>query len=136
MSTISRRGLVAVVMAAMVVLVACGDGELPWADDFSDSVGGWLAESDASAEVEYHDGTIRILIKTPNSLAWASAQREFSDFSLAVEATQVAGPDDNEYGVLVRMQDPDHFYRFSISGDSLQDDVVILPLTHFVSQIP
>jgi len=53
----------------------------------------------------------------PNQLAWAFAGREFSDFHLIVEATQVAGPDDNEYGVLVRMEDTDHFYRFSISGD-------------------
>jgi hypothetical protein len=117
MSTISRRGLVAVIMVTVVLLVACGGDELPWADDFSDPDSGWLAESDASAEVAYHDGVIRILIKAPNSLAWASAQRELANFNLAVEATQVAGPDDNEYGVLVRMQDPDHFYRFSISGD-------------------
>ena len=117
MSTIRRRRLVAVVMVLAALLVGCGGGELPWVDDFSDPTSGWLAESDASAEVEYHDGVMRILIKTPNGLAWASSEREFSDFHLTVEATQAAGPDDNEYGVLVRMQDPDHFYRFSISGD-------------------
>ena len=117
MSTISRWGLVAVVMVSAVALVACGGDELPWVDDFSDPAGGWLAESDASADVEYHDGVMRILIKMPNSLAWASAGREFSNFRLTVEATQVAGSDDNEYGVLVRMQDSEHFYRFSISGD-------------------
>jgi hypothetical protein len=60
---------------------------------------------------------MRILIRMPNSLAWASAERDFSNFRLAVEATQIAGPDDNEYGVLVRMEDPDHFYCFSVSGD-------------------
>jgi hypothetical protein len=60
---------------------------------------------------------MRILVKVPNSLAWASAGRELSDLYLTVEVTQIAGPDDNEYGVMVRMQDPQHFYRFSISGD-------------------
>ena len=115
----SRRWLV----AGLVILVAfasgCGEkGEqLPWADDFSDSASGWLAESDASASVEYQDGAMRVLVKSPNSLAWASAGRELDDFRLSVEATQVSGPDDNEYGVLTRMKDPDHFYRFSISGD-------------------
>lgn len=113
----SRWRTVVVVVVWAALLVACGDGELPWTDDFSDPTSGWLAESDASAEVEYHDGVMRILIKAPNRLAWASAGREFSDFRLTVEATQVAGPDDNEYGVLVRMQDPDHFYCFSVSGD-------------------
>lgn len=92
------------------------EAELPWDDDFSEP-GNWQAESDAAAQVEVQDGVMRVYIAAPNQLAWASNGREFSDFSLTVEAAQVAGPDDNEYGVLVRMEDTDHFYRFSISGD-------------------
>ena len=117
MAAMRRWWIVPALGALVVLLVACGGEQLPWADDFSDPASGWQAESDASAEVGYHEGVMRILIRSPNRLAWASAGRDFSDFRLAVEATQVAGPDDNEYGVLVRMQDPDHFYRFSISGD-------------------
>jgi hypothetical protein len=90
---------------------------LPWSDDFADPSSGWQTESDSSAEVAYQDGKLRIFVKTTNRLAWAFAGHEFSDFHLAVEATQVAGPDDNMYGVLVRIQDRDNFYRFSISGD-------------------
>jgi hypothetical protein len=107
-------------LVLLVVQLAACEGEHPsssWADDFSDPASGWQAESDASAEVGYHEGMMRILVKAPNRLAWASAGCECSNFHLAVEATQVSGPDDNEYGVLVRMQDPEHFYRFSISGD-------------------
>ena len=117
MSAIGRPWLIAALVALVALLVACGGEQLPWADDFSDPASGWQAESDASAEVGYHEGVMRIYVKSSNRLAWASAERELSDFHLAVEATQVAGPDDNEYGVLVRMQDSDHFYRFSISGD-------------------
>jgi len=105
------------VVALTVVLVACGREQPPWTEDFSDPASGWQAESDASAEVGYHQGVMRIFVNVPNRLAWASAGRKFSDFHLTIEATQVAGPDDNEYGLLVRMQDHDHFYRFSISGD-------------------
>lgn len=112
-----RAGKRLLVVALVVFLVACGGEQLPWSDDFSDPAGGWQAESDASAEVRCYEGVMSLLVKVPNRLAWASAGREFSDFRLAVEATQVAGPDDNEYGVLVRMRDADHFYRFSISGD-------------------
>jgi hypothetical protein len=114
-----KTGIRVLVVLLSILLVACGRGEQPspWADDFSDPAGDWQAESDASAEVECYEGVMRVLVKAPNRLAWASAGREFSDFHLSVEATQVAGPDDNEYGVLVRMQDADHFYRFSISGD-------------------
>jgi len=115
------RGWRIVVFATLVLLLAAcaagaGDG-LPWADDFSNPASGWQAESDSSAEVGYSDGGMRILVKVANSLAWASAGRALSDLYLTVEATQIAGPDDNEYGVMVRMQDPQHFYRFSISGD-------------------
>ncbi len=113
-----KRWWLITVLVASVVLAACSGGEpLPWADDFSDAASGWQTDQDSSAEVTYQDGTMRVLVKSPNSLAWAAAKRTFSDFHLTVEATQMAGPDDNEYGVLVRMQDPDHFYRFSISGD-------------------
>ena len=112
-----RAGKRLLVVALVIFLVACGGEQLPWSDDFSDPAGGWQAESDASAEVRCYEGVMSLLVKVPNRLAWASAGREFSDFRFAVEATQVAGPDDNEYGVLVRMRDADHFYRFSISGD-------------------
>jgi hypothetical protein len=111
----SRQILVTLLVA---LLVACSRGEqLPWSDDFSDPASGWQAESDASAEVRYYEGAMRVLVKAPNRSAWAWANREFSDFHLIVEATQVAGPDDNEYGVQVRMEDNRRFYRFSISGD-------------------
>jgi hypothetical protein len=118
MPVTTTRRIVVVLVALLVSVLACGEDEQPpWTDDFSDPASGWHAEMDASAEVGYHEGVMRVLVKSPNRLAWASAGRDYSDFHLAVEATQVGGPDDNEYGVLVRIQDPDHFYRFSISGD-------------------
>jgi len=107
-----------VLIALLSLLTACGGGgPLPWSDDFSDPASGWQTESDASAKVDYHEGTMRVLVEAPNCSAWAWVDREFSDFRLSVEATQISGPDDNEYGVQVRMVDHDRFYRFSISGD-------------------
>lgn len=118
MSAMGKGWFIAALVTLFLTLAACGaEPQVSWTDDFSDPASGWQAESDASAEVGYQDGVMRILIKAPNRLAWASAGREFSDFHLSVVVTQVAGPDDNEYGVLVRMLDADHFYRFSVSGD-------------------
>jgi len=131
----SRIVILAVVLIAVVGILCLAGGRaflvrtrgprptplpkasLPWSDDFSDPASGWQTESDTSAEVLYHEGAMRVFVKAPNRLAWAWGGREFSDFRLAVEATQVSGPDDNEYGVQVRMQDNSRFYRFSISGD-------------------
>lgn len=105
------------VLLGLLLVGACGRTEaLPWSEDFS-SPGTWQTESDATAQVVVENGVLRIYVIAPNQLAWAAAGKDLGDFHLSVEATQVAGPDDNEYGVLVRMQDPSNFYRFSISGD-------------------
>jgi hypothetical protein len=105
-------------LAAVVVLLAsCGGGSgLPWQEDFA-APGAWQTETDAAAQVAIQDGFLRVYVAIPNQLAWGSAGRDLRDLHLTVEASQVAGPDDNEYGVLVRLQDPGNFYAFSISGD-------------------
>ena len=120
MQVSSRVQFLLLVLVALAS--ACGGtqdgGEiLAWKEDFSDPVSGWQVESDVSATVTQQDGMMRVLVDAPNRLAWASAGREFADYHLIVSATQVAGPDDNEYGVLARMRDASHFYRFSISGN-------------------
>ncbi|MGQ9466358.1 MAG: family 16 glycoside hydrolase [Anaerolineae bacterium] len=105
------------VVIPLLLLTACGKGEgLSWEEDFS-APGAWKLESDAAARVTVEEGVLRISILAPNQLAWASAGKDLRDFRLTVEASQVAGPDDNEYGVLVRMQDPRNFYALSVSGD-------------------
>ncbi|RME33599.1 MAG: DUF1080 domain-containing protein, partial [Thermoflexia bacterium] len=114
--TRARICLVGLLLA--LLLGACGPrgGELPWQEDFS-SPGTWLLESDATAEVAIQDGVLRITVNALNQLAWATAGKDLKDFRLAVEATQVSGPNDNEYGVLIRMQDRRNFYAFAVSGD-------------------
>lgn len=120
---ITKRRLAGAATALVLTLLintmaACNRGDhLPWSDDFDSPDSGWQAETDASAEVSYADGTMRILVYWADRYAWALAQRSFSDYHLRVEASQVAGPDDNEYGVLARVQDKRHMYRFAISGD-------------------
>lgn len=133
METINRKQVIAAFLVLLFALFLAGGvavvrgrrtprptpmpaAELPWDDDFS-TPGVWQTESDSAAQVTVQDGEMRVYVAAPNQLAWAFAGHEFSDFVLTVEATQVAGPDDNEYGVLARMEDTDHFYRFSISGD-------------------
>lgn len=104
--------------ALVLALVACGGQatDLPWQEDFSEP-GTWVVESDATAQVEIAEGVLRVHVAVPGQLAWAAAGKDLSDVHLAVEATQVAGPDDNEYGILLRLKDASNFYRFSISGD-------------------
>ncbi|MEA3309828.1 MAG: hypothetical protein U9Q70_10000 [Chloroflexota bacterium] len=87
-----------------------------WEESFA-AADDWLLSSDAAAQVVIEDGQLQLHIWQPGQVAWAAAEHNFADFDLRVEATQVAGPENNEYGVLVRMDADAHFYAFSISGD-------------------
>ncbi len=102
----------------VTVLIACGRGATPgvWQESFTDAED-WRLRSDATAELEVREGQLHIHILQPGQMAWAVAERSFADFDLRVDATQLAGPVDNEYGVLVRMDGDKRFYAFSISGD-------------------
>ena len=41
----------------------------------------------------------------------------FADVTIEVDATKKDGPDDNDFGVICRYQDVDHFYYGIISSD-------------------
>ena len=87
-----------------------------WEDAFDDGAG-WQLSSDAVADVALRDGTLVVRVFQPQQVAWATSERQWGDLHVTVEATHVSGPDDNEYGVLVRMNQSKSFYAFSISGD-------------------
>lgn len=102
----------------LITLTACGRESVPavWNEPFDDAEA-WRLRSDAAAELEIRDGRLHILILQPGQVAWAVAEQTYTDFKVRVDATQIAGPLDNEYGVLVRMEEDARFYAFSISGD-------------------
>ncbi len=115
-SPISYITLLLILLAT--ALPACGKApeKQPWEEPF-DAPGTWHLSSDAAATVAIDAGQLKIDIHQAGQVAWATAGRTFADFTLQVEATQLTGPSDNEYGVLVRMDENSHFYAFSISGD-------------------
>jgi hypothetical protein len=87
-------------------------------ETFDDARNGWTLVQNNQAEIAIGGGQLRITVKQPDSLAWSvAAGKTFGDLTLDVDATPLAGPDDNDYGVIVRRVDDDNFYRFEISGD-------------------
>ncbi|MGC9523668.1 MAG: family 16 glycoside hydrolase [Anaerolineae bacterium] len=102
----------------LLLSVACTPGQQggPWEATFDDATG-WRLNSDAVAEVTIEDGSLHIDVLQPGQVAWAATEMAWADLRLEVDATQVAGPHDNEYGVLLRMTGDERFYAFSISGD-------------------
>ncbi len=110
----------------MMALVNCnrdnGTEQFPagvlYQDNFAVDTGNWLLESDLDASARHAEEQLHVAVNAPNLIAWAELQnRQFSDFVLEVDATQVAGPDNNSYGIIFRMKNPSAYYLFDISGD-------------------
>lgn len=91
--------------------------ELLFSDDFSDTSGGWTLHSDEDVTLAIEDSQYHITVIRDNLMIRGHPDQNFSDFTLEVETTQVEGPDDNLYGVILRYVDSDNFYSFGISGD-------------------
>jgi hypothetical protein len=114
------KNLIILSILFIPVLTACGPAltPLPYADDFSNPDSGWKTASDEALQIQYQDGALHFLLNELDTITWSAPKdKRFGDFVLDVDATQVAGPNDNAYGVIFRYQDDRNFYRFDISGD-------------------
>jgi S1-C subfamily serine protease len=87
-------------------------------DDFSDPGRyGWGERVTDNSEKRYENGKYSIFVREAGITSYSTPDFSFHDFVLEVEATQVAGPDENYYGVFFRYVDSDNHYLFAISGD-------------------
>jgi hypothetical protein len=104
-----------------VLLVACSSSStltpLPYAEDFSNANTGWKVVDDKIIQIRHQAGALHFTIDDLDQIAWSVAGQRFENFTLDVDATQVEGPGDNSYGVLIRYVDEKNFYRLDISGD-------------------
>lgn len=87
-------------------------------DDFSDPKSGWTVFSDEEGINDYHEGGFRILVNRENYYFWSNPGRSYSDVIIEVNGKKLAGPDENDYGVICRYQeDAGNFYFFTIGSD-------------------
>ena len=104
-----------------LLLAACDAAppvsDLPFRDDFANPGSGWTTTDADQLRIAYQDGALHFQVDAPDAAAWAVAGKRATDFILDVDATQVEGPDNNHYGVVVRYADAKNFYRLDISGD-------------------
>lgn len=108
-----------ITLTILVLVPACAPrASSPFRDSFDDARNGWTLLQNTQADIAVGGGQLSIAVRQPDSLAWSvAAGKTFGDFTLDVDATPLAGPDDNDYGVIVRHVDDDNFYRFEISSD-------------------
>lgn len=97
-----------------------GDLNLLFKDDFSQLTSGWDRHTAAEATTDYDDGQYLITVEDTGVDVWASPGLDFGDLSLEVDSTHLAGPENNEFGLLCRYKrsgDKSSFYFFLISSD-------------------
>jgi len=97
-----------------------GDPAILFQDDFSQTTSGWDVHTGSEATTNYADEHYLIAVEQPGVDVWARPGLDLADLRLEVDAAHVAGPVDNEYGVLCRYTregDKSSFYFFFISSD-------------------
>ena len=94
-------------------------GRVLFEDDFS-MPGGWDTYASDETWADYMDGAYGLGVTIPDYVTWGNPDPdlELADFVVEVDARQVEGPVDNNFGILVRHQpDDENFYWFQISAD-------------------
>lgn len=124
-----RKSLFIVYCLLFTILVACGGGgDTVLEDDdviFSDQfipgeTGDWLVEGDDVGQTAVIDQKFIISISEPNMMQYTTLQEPVVDnFSMEVDAQQIAGNPESSYGILARMRGADQFYRFEITSSGL-----------------
>jgi len=138
-----RRGMIFVVLLALVsISCICSTDNLPdfittlieqddtlaadlsgtvvlLQEDFSDPGSGWEANEFDSGTVGYSQGEYVVISTDPGGAMWGMAGQNFTDVMIEVEATQVRAPsnNNNDYGVMCRLNFTGDGYSFNISGD-------------------
>jgi len=91
---------------------------LLFSDDFSDPSSGWDRVNETDYLSNYVENAYRIQVNKEMMDIWANPDDlSFVDVSIEVDATKNGGPDDNDFGLICRYQDLDHFYYGIISSD-------------------
>jgi hypothetical protein len=93
---------------------------IAYQDDFSDPNSGWQAEPFEAGERGYQDGGYRYLLNNPDWYGWEfnPSAIVFTDSIIEVDATKTSGPDENEHGLICRLNyDASTFYAGLIRSD-------------------
>ena len=117
----------AVVLVLILFLASCSDMQVNipgvskpiFRDEFVlGETGSWLLENDESGATTIVPEQLLIEINNPQLVQYATlTEPALTDFSLEVDGRILSGSPQSSYGVLFRMQNPQQFYRFEITGD-------------------
>jgi hypothetical protein len=88
-------------------------------DNFTDNTTGWESGQYNEGEVGYKDGAYYVVSTTANSAMWGVSPNTYSDTVVDIDTEQVSAPsnNNNDFGVMCRVQDNGDGYALLISGD-------------------
>jgi len=94
-------------------------GNVLFSDDFSSSNSGWDQVNESEKITDYANGGYRMWLTTAQYDIWANPNNETFPGPVAVEvdATLMAGPENNDFGIQCDYQDVDNFYFGLVSSD-------------------
>ena len=92
-------------------------GQPFYQDDFSNPSSGWTTMEDDNGSLGYSEGAYKMLVESAIYDIRSLSGHTFKDAQIEVDATRLAGPVDNRFGLICRFQDIDNYYVFIISSD-------------------
>lgn len=104
-------------LVLVLLMAGCANISSNFSETF-DEAGKWGVGTDVGAEGAVINGRYEFLVKADLGLFWSTAGERFRDGVYTVEATQLDGPLDNGYGMMIRVDnDSNSFYVLEVSGD-------------------
>jgi hypothetical protein len=101
----------------LITDLAVGSGGTLFHDDFSDPTSGWARISGQGGAMDYDNGMYRMVVTAQHYDLWSFSGHAYQDVRVEADATRMAGPAENLFGLICRSRDADNFYLFIISSD-------------------
>lgn len=108
----------------ILALASCGKGpekcrtdKALLEDSFNDTACGWDEYDESGAAAGYSTSEYFITVKQPDTSAVAVPGGSYNNVMMQADARLVSGSENNNYGLMCRYQDMNHFYAFIISSD-------------------
>lgn len=111
-------------LAGLPVVRSGPPGAVLYATGFDAAAPDWSQYDDGQLSAQAAGGALTLTVNAGRTGAFSAAAPVFSDFDLQAEASASAGPIDNSFGLIFRLQNAgntrtgdDSFYLFLISSD-------------------
>lgn len=109
--------LLAACQTSLISDLVARSGERLFWDDFSNASGNWPRVSGPNGDLGIASGTYQIQVHSTQFVVPATPKHPFRDVQVEADATRLAGPLQNLFGLVCRSRDSNNFYFFAISSD-------------------